>query len=268
MMEITEAHYEEYQERGFVILRRYLPEEVRAEAAAALRRCIKPWDEVKDSPPPDRTAFHGFPYPEAILNRLTIEPGIVKFARRVLGTDDIHFRAGLSIARYPGFIGDFGEPHIDNGNNSLLPPTEFGLGYEQMTCWWHLEDVEEDQAPLRIIPKMYGKDESKYESVIVPGGTICIFNNYLWHSAGNYERADGQRYSWGYMFGRAEHYWEGFKHYTHVGRDPHFQQLIGSLTPKERELFRFPPVGHPYYTPQTLAALEKQYPGWDAADYL
>ena len=31
-----------------------------------------------------------------------------------------------------------------------------------------------------------------------------------------------------------------------------------------RTLFRFPPPNHPYYTKQTLAALEEQYPGWNA----
>src|SRR6185295_18664050 len=96
-----------------------------------------------------------------------------------------------------------------------------------------------------------------------PGGTVCVFSNYTWHSAGNYTRADGQRFTWGFAAGRVDHYWEGFKHYTDMGMNPLFQKLIGSLSAKERELFRFPPAGHPYYTPQTLAALEKQYPGWN-----
>ena len=52
-------------------------------------------------------------------------------------------------------------------------------------------------------------------------------------------------------------------HYTNVGEKQHFRDFIGSLSAKERELFRFPPVGHPYYTKQTLEALEEQYPGWN-----
>ena len=32
----------------------------------------------------------------------------------------------------------------------------------------------------------------------------------------------------------------------------------------DRQLFRFPPPDHPYYTRQTLDALEAQYPGWNA----
>ena len=53
-------------------------------------------------------------------------------------------------------------------------------------------------------------------------------------------------------------------HYTQVGADPHFREFISVLSARERELFIFPPAGHPYYTAQTLEALEEQYPGWNA----
>jgi hypothetical protein len=269
-MQITDAHVQEYQERGFIILRNYLPEQKRAQLAAALRRVIKPWDEVKDNPPEDRSGAAGFPYPEQVLNELIVDPQIVAFARRVLGTEEIQYRAGMSLARYPGFTLGGDGWHIDNGNNSLLPLTESDPAYAQLTVWWHFEDVDADQAPIYLIPKKYGNDTSKAEPATVPGGSLLLFNNYLWHSASDYQRADGQRYSLGYMFGRADHPWEGFKHYTSQGQgqNPHFRTFIGSLTPSQRELFRFPPVGHPYYTPQTLAALEEQYPGWKAQDYL
>ena len=46
-----------------------------------------------------------------------------------------------------------------------------------------------------------------------------------------------------------------------------FRQFIGTLTAKEREVFRFPPAGDPYYTLQTLEALAKQYPGWNVSEY-
>ena len=44
---------------------------------------------------------------------------------------------------------------------------------------------------------------------------------------------------------------------------PEFQTFVGSLTARQREYFQVPPAGHPYYTRETLAALEKWYPGWD-----
>jgi hypothetical protein len=47
-----------------------------------------------------------------------------------------------------------------------------------------------------------------------------------------------------------------------------FRVFIGGLTASQRERWRFPPASHPYYTTQTLARLEKQYPGWDSSKYL
>ena len=100
--------------------------------------------------------------------------------------------------------------------------------------------------------------------MVAPGGSVAIFHNYSWHAASDYRRADGQRYIWKFAYGRADHYWEGVEHYTHVGRNPHFCEFIAGLTAADRQLFRFPPPDHPYYTRQTLAALEAQYPGWNA----
>ena len=70
----------------------------------------------------------------------------------------------------------------------------------------------------------------------------------------------------GFALGRADHYWEGFRHYTDKGQHAVFSEFIGTLSAKEREVFRFPPADHAYYSKQTLALLEKQYPGWNARD--
>jgi hypothetical protein len=49
------------------------------------------------------------------------------------------------------------------------------------------------------------------------------------------------------------------------GNSPAFANFIGCLAPSDRELFHFPPIGHPYYTQQTLRHLADQYPGWDVS---
>ena len=95
-------------------------------------------------------------------------------------------------------------------------------------------------------------------------GTIMIFNTHIWHSATLFTGEAGQRYSVTRIYGRADHYWEGVRSYTNRGRDEHLSAFIGTLSAREREFFRFPPVGHEYYTAETLAALEEQYPGWNA----
>lgn len=260
---LTEAVFDQFCEEGYVIIHHYLPEPQRAEMTAAVRRLLKPWDEIKHDPPPERTAHCFFPYPEQCLNRAIINWEAIRFAQKWLGTEHIHYRPGLALVRYPGFKGDSGVAHIDNGNNSLLPPTESDRSYGQLNFWFYLEDVAEDQAPTRFIATADGQDLSRAESMVAPGGSLVIFDNYNWHSASDYTRPDGQRYIWKFAYGRADHYWEGVEHYTQVGHNTNFREFIGPITARERELFRFPPAGHPYYTPQTLAALEEQYPGWN-----
>jgi len=104
---------------------------------------------------------------------------------------------------------------------------------------------------------------SKAEPVVVPAGSIAVFSNYCWHASSPYKGTEGQRFTWGLGLGRADHVWEGLIHYTAIGQQAMFKEVVSSLTPEERVLFRFPPPNHHYYTKQTLAALEAQYPGWN-----
>ena len=109
---------------------------------------------------------------------------------------------------------------------------------------------------------------TKCVPLVCKSGTLCVFNNYSFHSASAYTSQDGQRFTWGYGFGRADHFWEGVRHYTQLGQgSPVFQEFIGGLTAAQRQLWRFPPAGNPYYTEQPLALLEELYPGWDADVY-
>ena len=109
-----------------------------------------------------------------------------------------------------------------------------------------------------------GKDLSKKVLLTVSAGTLMIFNTFLWHSATVYRGKDKQRYSVTRIYGRADHYWEGVRSFTDLGNNKHFRKFIGTLTSTERELFRFPPNGHPYYNNKTLDLLEEQYPGWNS----
>lgn len=249
--------------KGYVIIHRFLPEAQCAEMAAAVRRLLPPWEEIGDDTRDDLKDACYFPYPEQCLNHAILNPEAIRFAQRWLETEHIHYRPGLALVRYPGFRGHRGRSHIDNGNNSLLPPTATDRTHAQLNFWFYLEDVAADQAPTLFIANDDEQDLSKAEAMVAPAGSVCIFHNYTQHAASDYERSQGQRYVWKFAFGRADHYWEGVLHYTDAANNQHFREFIGSITARERELFRFPPAGHPYYTEQTLAALEEQYPGWN-----
>ena len=276
MDKLTDAHLEELDREGFIVVPNYYTGDRLKTLQAAQRRVLPTYEQIADDPPQDQAGnslLRCFPHEEMELYRAAMDEEGIAFARQWLKTDAIHARVGCLIARYPGHTGggtghDDSGLHVDNGTNSLLPPSEDLREFGQIGFWVHLEDVAEDQAPLRLIPKKYGRDMTHCVPLVCKSGTLCIFTNFSWHSASAYTRADGQRFTWGFSFGRADHYWEGFRHYTHLGKGaPVFQEFIGGLTAAQRELWRFPPAGHPYYTEQTLALLEEQYPGWNSDEY-
>lgn len=264
--QLTDDHFDELCERGYVIVHDFLPEDQRLEISAAVRRMLKPWNEIKDDPPESRTEFRIFPFPEPVLNNAAVNREAIRFSQKWFRTDHIHFRPRSCIARYPGFRWKSPNAHLDNGNNSLLPTTDTDRAYAQLWFWIHPESVEEGQAPLYLVANEHNGDINKAEPLICPGGTLCIFHTHTWHSASDFIREDGQRYTWGFAFGHGDHYWEGVSHYTNVGNNPDFRNFIVGLNARDRELFRFPPAGHPYYTAKTLEALEEQYPGWNAGN--
>ena len=276
MSKLTDAHIDELDREGFIIVPDFVSGDQLKTLQAAQRRALPTWEKNKDNPPQDQSGnslLVCFPHEEIELYKAAMDEESIAFARKWLKTEAIHMRVGCLIARYPGHSSggtgfDDSNLHIDNGNNSLLPMSEDLREFGQIGFWIHLEDVEEDQAPLRLIPKKYGKDMTQCVPLVCKGGTLCIFTNFTWHSASAYTRQDGQRFTFGYSFGRADHYWEGFRHYTQLGKGaPVFQEFIGSLTAEQRQLWRFLPAGHAYYTEQTLALLEEQYPGWNSAEY-
>jgi hypothetical protein len=260
---ISDAQIQELVDNGYLCLYNYIQGEELAMLQAAQRRVLKSWDEVKDNPPVGRTTLLPYPPPDVTMAGLYRHPELLRLARRYLKSEELHYRVGYMLARYPGFVSnDTG--HIDNGNNSLLPMSESAREYSQLVFWVHLEEVTLDTAPLLLGKKSDGRDYSKAKPFVCPAGSMVIFTNYTWHASSSFKGDSGQRFTWGFMMGRADHPFEGLLHYTAIGQNPTFKQMISVCTAEERTLFRFPPPNHPYYTRQTLAALEAQYPGWNA----
>jgi len=264
-MKITEAHFQALVDDGYFIIPGYLDVTYADELSRAMRRQLKPWDEVKDKPPADRYDWQLFPLKELCHNRAMLDEELIMLAARWFGTPQLVCHSVAMMVRYPGYIGDDGRggdprPHQDTTNNSLLPPTT-DRTHAQLVCWFFPEAVGEDQAPLRLVGN--NKDAGFGERVVGPAGTLAVYSTYTWHGTTSYRRGDGQRYNINFVWGRADHPWEGVGQYTNCAMVPEFQAFVGSLTARQREYFQFPPAGHAYYTRETIAALEKWYPGWD-----
>ncbi len=263
-MKLNDEHIDTFYEQGYVVVEDYYPEEKRARIAAQVRKQMPPWEELDEG---SRKPEHGradFPFDEMFFNRLILDQDLIDFVARVLGTEEIHFRFAQNQVRYPVHVkGEDQGLHQDNVNNSLLPVNQL-WEYGQISSWYFPEDVSPDRAPMRIIPRKYGNDLGKCYYLAVPGNTLMIFNTHIWHSATVFQGDKGQRYSINRIYGRADHYWEGLYCFTNLGMHPIFRELVGTLTARQRQYFRFPPPGHAYYNEETLALLEEQYPGWNA----
>ena len=281
---LTDDVFAEVCERGYAILPAYLPQRQVADMGAAIRRIMPPLDEwLAKGETPAQQINEMFPYDceqaNALNQAICNDPEALCFSARWLGTDDMHYRPGLGMARYPPEPGVGLEPepegwtdaaqgaHIDNGNNSLLPPT-MDRRHSQIIFWFILEDTDVDQGPTVMWPtKMRADgpvaDMDSPAPFVGPAGSLCIFTNYSMHAASKYRRAEGQRYIWKHAWGRADYFWEGTAHYTNFGGTPNWQRFIAELNPRQRELFRLPAPGHDYYTAESLAALEVMYPGFD-----
>ncbi|MCJ8329849.1 MAG: hypothetical protein HRT89_20970 [Lentisphaeria bacterium] len=267
-IKFTDDHLQMFREQGYTILYDALSDDACLEIGTELRKLLPPWDELKADPPEQRSDGVPFPYPSLALNRFLVNPGLMAFIKRILDNEHVHYRGGNSIVRYPGeTLGTDQGWHIDNVNNSLLPPSD-DKRYGQVVMWYWPEAVRADQGPFRLIPEPHGQDSSKQVMLDLPANSIALFHNYLWHTATDFTGPEGQRYSHAGIYGLADFYWEGLMNYTDKGNKKDFKELISSLTAREREYFRFPAPGHPYYTEKTLALLEEQYTGWNASgDY-
>ena len=266
-MILSDEHLTHFEEQGYVVVEEFYPEELRAQISEAIRESHPPWEFYKDKPKDEKPYFQvskDFPYEHDIFNKLTVCPDLIDFAQRILGTKDIHLRYAHNWAKYPLNEERKSKVHVDNGNCSQLP--RGGQEFGQMHTWYFPDGVTEDEAPMFVVPKPYGRDVSKKISLVVPPGTMGIFSAHFWNSATDFKGTEGQRYSVSRLYGRADHYWEGLGSYVNLGNNDRYRKFIGTLTAKEREIFKFPPAGHPYYTLETLAMLEEQYPGWNAGD--
>ena len=110
-----DAAFSTLEEQGFVIIPSYFEGEQLEAMAAAQRRVLPTWEELRQDLPEgfEGTLTCDWPYSELILNKTGAQqPELVDFAKRWLGTEDIQIRVGIGLARYPGFKGKQQGVHV------------------------------------------------------------------------------------------------------------------------------------------------------------
>ncbi len=217
------------------------------------------------------------PFPFAgngLLNRLCVHPSVVDFAERALGARDIRLYQIHLTAKYEG-ITNYEQPMHTDGNHSLLP----AIGEPP---WWNLElflyltDVTEADNPTRVVSVRDSRHVSPRTPILMPDtapdlyraeraatgvrGSLLAYRSDVFHRGAAFATPGASRTVMALAFRRAEHEWIGYDQVQSRSTKPAWTRFAERCSPRELELFGFPPPGHPVWTAALLDATAIRYP--------
>ena len=211
------------------------------------------------------------------LNRLCVHPSVVEAAERLLQSTDLRlYQAALS-AKYTGET-NYEQPMHTDRNHSWLPP-------RAEAPWWHLEsflylsDVDAGTAPTHLVSVRDSVGHAPTEPLIMPNrdpelyaaeqpapgvrGSLLAYRPDVFHRGVNLTAPGGARFLMNTSFKIAGQDWVGYHSWQSRATDPAWVVFVEGSTPRELELFGFPPPGHPVWDAALLDATGARYPGLD-----
>ncbi|HZC16005.1 MAG TPA: phytanoyl-CoA dioxygenase family protein [Caulobacteraceae bacterium] len=285
-MKVSDAKLAEVHERGFTVVPGFLDAVTLAEAQAAM------WDvhphpadyfaDPSKYPDYDDSQFAGielFPYAEWALSRLPVYPDLIDAMERLLGTDDIEVYKVELWAKYAGAI-DYEQPHHrDFGNHTVVVPRLDGV-HTQYTTFILLSDVTELDGPTKVVPVQYTKDlplipnrlpkgafEEHEEAITGPAGSLMIYRTSVLHRGSGFGAPGRSRFAMLIDYQSRGWRWNGKMSWPHHAGKKGFRRAMSLMTPRQRDLFGWPPVGSDYWNQQTLRDVAARYPYMDMTPY-
>jgi hypothetical protein len=240
--------------------------------------------------PADGPGFRGeqhrwmgtFPFPgSGALNRLCVHPSVVDFAERALGTGDIRLYQCHANAKYAGLTNYEQPMHVDR-NHSWLPAGD-------RAPWWNLEgflylsDVDEHDNPTRLVSVQDSTHVTPTHPVVMPDrdpalyaaerraggvrGSYLAYRSDVFHRGAPFESEGTARFALGLAFKRAGQDWIGYDQAQSRSTGPEWTRFAEQATPRQLELFGFPPPGHPIWDEPLLSATAVRYPAMDLSPW-
>jgi hypothetical protein len=223
-----------------------------------------------------------FPFATDRLNYNSTHPRIISLVEQLLGTSEILLSQSAIWAKYAG-TGSFEQTmHLDYEGNTLVVPRDDGA-FRQVNLILYYSDVTLELGPTFVVsqsktrraglwptfrprpkyPALYKHEKAMAASA----GSLLIFSMMTFHRAGEITTGTGARFSHHLVYRGADCPFNGYHQYSQFGEKPEMKRFIQQATPRQREMLGFPPPGHPYWTPQTLAAVAARYPRMDITPY-
>jgi hypothetical protein len=285
-MRVSDAQLAEVWDRGFAIVEGFLDAETLGAAREAMWG-LYPTPEAYFAAPEQYPQFaksqfaglRNFPYPSWDLNRIPVFPDLIDAAERFLGATDLEVYKVELWAKYSGAINYDQYHHRDYGNHTLVVPSR-ERRHTQMTTFILLSDVTELDGPTKLVPQERSKDiplttprlpfGEFFDAEMAatgPAGSLMIYKTDVFHRGSAFKAPGRSRFAMLIDYQERGWPWTGKMAWPNSGNDPGLSEALTRMSPRQRDLFGWPPIGSDYWNVQTLADVAVRYPQMDLTPY-
>ncbi len=219
------------------------------------------------------------PFDSWPLTRTAFHPDLVNAAERFCGTASLDLYKIELWGKYSGSVDYDQAHHRDFANHSLVVPRR-DHRWPQLTTFILLSDVTELDGPTKVIPRSIGDDIALIPhdlehgklfdqeiAITGPAGSIFFYTTDVLHRGSAMTGTERSRFALLADYAPRGNPWMGKMSWPGRANRPAFTTLLANATPRERDLFGFPPPGHEYWNEQTLRDVAARWPGIDMTPY-
>ncbi len=281
-----------WEDHGWCLLRAFLPREAVTAAQRALPALFPTAQEFAiDADPgrndPFRVDSHRvmprFPFNDDALDDLVVHDRMIDLAEQLLGITDPRLYQAMVSAKYSGgALSDEQLLHADYANHTLVVPRH-EPGYQQLETFVYLSDISAETAATRMVSRSLTMDipvERTYLSLDEyaglyaaevpasgPAGSVLAYRPDTYHRGVRLSAPEAARFMLHVSYKPSSTDWLGSFGLPNAGEDMSWHRFVNRATVRQLTVLGFPPPGHPYWTPQTLAGVSARYPHLDLSSW-
>ena len=301
MRDQIETAVASWRDQGFAVLPGFIGAATLQPALAELAQLFPSADAFHDRVNPEKNErfeeeFGGivdFPFASVELSLLAVHDSLVELAAGLLGTTDLRVIGIEAWAKYTGAVDYDQNHHRDYLSHSLVAPsTDRRFGVVELFVF--LVDTPPELGPTSLVPRRHTEvlpampnwypradgpidhehptwlstsgHPELYEhevSAAGPAGTVVAYSNSTFHRGTELTMPRGARYSLMANFRPAGNDWNTRHSWQQHANTAEWHAFVKRASPRQLELFGWPPPGHPYWTDETVAGTQLRYPDLD-----
>ena len=105
-------------------------------------------------------------------------------------------------------------------------------------------------------------------AVTAPAGSIFLYSTDVLHRGSTFTGHPRSRFALLADYQARGNPWMGKVSWPGRAHHSEWSEVMARMTPRERDLFGFPPPGHKYWNDQTLRDVATRWPGIDLTPYI